>query len=217
MKQHDETLLSAAVDAVKSAEPSTTQISESARRVASRLGIENDVDLSSDSMTRTIDNCDDVRHLLSSYKAGTLSSSRSLLVEAHLRDCHSCRRQLKSGPAGAVVDWSTPKPVRSVTFRPAAFAWALAASFAFLACTFFVYRAYWQVPPGVRAEVQSIDGSAYRSPTRAIVRFGRATSLSEGDRLRTAAHRMPCFASLTDRPSKSTSAALSKWAPAAAT
>ena len=187
MKQHDETLLAAAVDAVKSAEPSSTQISESARRVASRLGIESDVDLSSDSMTRTIDNCDDVRHLLSSYKAGTLSSSRSLLVEAHLRDCHSCRRQLKSGSAGAVVDWSTPKPVRSFTFRPAAFAWALAASFAFLACTFFVYRAYWQVPPGVRAEVQSIDGSAYRISDTGDRQVLAGDKLGEGDHLRTAA------------------------------
>ena len=40
----------------------------------------------------------------------------------------------------------------------------------------FVYKAYWQIPAGVRAEVQSIDGSASLITDSGIVCLRRAHS-----------------------------------------
>jgi hypothetical protein len=54
-----------------------------------------------------------------------------------------------------------------------------------LISAFFVYKAYWQVPPGVRAEVQSIDGSAYIVSGNGSRHLAPGAVLSEGDQLRT--------------------------------
>jgi ferric-dicitrate binding protein FerR (iron transport regulator) len=51
---------------------------------------------------------------------------------------------------------------------------------------FFVYKAYWQVPPGVRAEVQSIDGSAYVISGSGSRQVSPGSALNDGDELRTA-------------------------------
>ena len=181
MKPHDEMLLRTAVEAIKADEPNAAQVTASARRVAGRLGLDAMAD-SADNLG-SIGNCEDVRRLLKSYWAGTLSNSRSLMIEAHLRDCGECFRQAKSGTA--VVDWSAPKAARVSVWRPRAFGWALAPACALLVCGLFVYRVYWQVPPGVRAEVQSIDGSAYLDSDAGSRRLAPGDKLAEGDHLRT--------------------------------
>src|SRR5580658_7669529 len=108
MKPHDEMLLRTAVEAIKADEPNAAQVTASARRVAGRLGLDAMAD-SADNLG-AIGNCEDVQRLLKSYRAGTLSNSRSLMIEAHLRDCGECFRQAKSGTA--VLDWSAPKAAR---------------------------------------------------------------------------------------------------------
>jgi hypothetical protein len=50
---------------------------------------------------------------------------------------------------------------------------------------FFVYWVFWQIPPGVRAEVKSIDGSAYRISDAGDLQLSAGDKLNEGDRLRT--------------------------------
>ncbi len=187
MTQHDETLLTAAIDALKATEPDSAQFTNSAQRVAARLGLDESRQVAGFSMNQTIETCDDVQHLLTSYKAGTLTPARTLLVEAHLRDCRSCLRQFKGQAAQAALDWTTPKPAARSTWHPRSLGWAMAASIAMLACSFFLYKAYWQVPAGVRAEVQSIDGAAYRTSDAGDRQLAAGDSLSEGDHLRTAA------------------------------
>src|ERR1039457_4735675 len=105
MKEHDETLLRTAIQALQTAEPDQGQIANSAKRVAGRLGIAIEDDLLDRPMNDAIENCDDIRQLLGSYRAGTLSGARSLLVEAHLRECGACLRRSRRG--GAVV-WAVP-------------------------------------------------------------------------------------------------------------
>ena len=58
--------------------------------------------------------------------------------------------------------------------------------------TFFLYRAFWQIPPGVRAEVESIDGSASRISNAGDAPISAGDKLNEGDHLRTSggAHAM---------------------------
>ncbi|MGD0097812.1 MAG: FecR domain-containing protein [Terracidiphilus sp.] len=175
MRRDDEMRLNVAVEAVKADEPDAAQIAESAARVADKLNI--------DLASSTIDSCGDVLRLLPSYRAGTLSAARSLLVEAHLCECSACRLRNASRPT--LVNWSAPAVQRAHVWRPQRIGWAIAASFALMACTFFVYKAYWQVPPGVRAEVQSIDGSAWRISNAGDRQLFPGDKLSEGDHLRT--------------------------------
>ena len=178
MTNHDEILLNEATRAMRTDVPDAGELSASAEKVAGRLGIafaEN---------TDAIENCEDMRPLLDAYRAGTLPLTRSLLVEAHVRECAVCFRRVRSG-SGA-VNWSAPKvmPARAKV-RPLAVAWAMAASLAVAATGLFVYQAYWQIPQGVRAEVQSIDGSASLITDSGDRLLAPGAQLHEGDVLRT--------------------------------
>jgi hypothetical protein len=178
--KRDEMRLRTAVQALQADEPEAAQVAVSARRVADRLGI-NTVN---ESRVDTITSCDDVQCLFGSYRAGTLSHARSLLIEAHIRDCSTCGRRFKGGSA-AVLDWSAPRARRVVAWHPQIFGWASASAVAILVTLFFVYTVYWQVPPGVRAEVQSIDGAAYRISDTGDRRLSPGEKLGEGETLRT--------------------------------
>ncbi len=177
MKNHDEILLENATKAMREAEPEASQISAAAEKVAGKLGI-------TFAESAAIESCEDVRSLFSAYRAGTLAENRALLVKAHLRECGVCLRRFHSG-SGA-VDWSTPKamPARA-RVQPWKLGWAMAASLAVAATGLFVYRTYWQIPPGVRAEVQSIDGSASLITDNGDRLLAAGTELKEGDELRT--------------------------------
>ena len=183
MKQHDEEMLNHAIEALKSSHPGDEAVAASAGRIADRLGIAVRDGLAAG----VIENCDDVRQLLAAYRAGTLTGNRALLVEAHLHDCGACLRRFRSG---ASVDWSAPavqsKKAWSSWWGPVRLGWALACTAALAACTLFVYRMYWAVPPGVRAEVQSVDGSAYLISGANGRQLAAGAQLREGDLLRTA-------------------------------
>lgn len=183
MKHQDETLLTSAVEALQADNPSAAMLSTSARRVAGRLGVSGAENVSPDA----INSCDDVQKMLSAYRAKTLSESRSLLVEAHLRECHVCLRISRSESKSALVDWSAPKAKRAVAWRPQTVGWTLAACLVLSACTLFVYKAYWQVPPGVQAQVQAIDGEAYRISDAGDSQLNPGDELKAGEHLRTAA------------------------------
>jgi len=183
MKRHDEILLGAALEAIQADQLSGAQMAASAQRVAGRLGL--DADVVGRSELSSIENCGDVRQLLTSYRNGTLSQARAQLVQAHLRDCGACTLRYRSRSGDAGLDWSTPKIARTSLWRPQAFGWVLTPTFALLVGLLFVYKAYWQVPPGVRAEVQSIDGSAYRISDTGDRQLSAGDKLSEGDQLRT--------------------------------
>ena len=185
MKRQDEMLLETALEALKADEPEAAQVTASARQVAARLGLDPMADSACELNVAAIESCEDVRKLLHSYNAGTLSSARSLMIEAHLRDCGACYRYANSKSGAAAVDWSLPKAARVSGWRPRALGWALAPVCALLVSSFFVYRTYWQVPPGVRAEVQSIEGPAYRISDAGDQPLAPGDKLAEGDHLRT--------------------------------
>lgn len=181
MRQREETLLKNAVQAIQAAEPDREQLRSAASRVAHRLGIDDTVQPA----IPAIDGCDDVRQLLSSYQAGKLPSARCLVIEAHLRDCGECRRQLHAGSGRAATDWSAPKPIPTLRWHPRAVGWSLACGFALAVVSLFLYQAYWRVPPGVRAEVQSIDGSVYRISGASDRLLAAGDTISESEEVRT--------------------------------
>ncbi len=174
-------LLSKAIEAVRADEPEAETITAAAGRISDRLGIV----MRSESAVEQIRSCDDVRRLLDAYRKGTLAEARSLLVKAHLSDCGACLRVFRQGEKAAAVDWSAPKTRNKTVAVRRPLGWALAFSCALLATLAFVYQAYWQVPPGVRAEVQSIDGSAWLISSGGDHKLTPGAGLREGDRLRT--------------------------------
>ena len=194
MKHHEEDMLNSAIQALRNAEPGSEALATSTERVAGRLGISMKSDLAAESLQ----SCADVQHSLGAYRAGTMSGPRALLLEAHLRDCAECLHQFRSEPGHASVDWSTPqigkqspagsrgKASRPSAMRPWTYGWALGGAFALIATSAFVYKAYWEVPPGVRAEVRSIDGSAWLISDAGSRQLNSGSTLHEGDRLRTA-------------------------------
>ena len=182
MRNASEATLEKAIHAIHAAEPDATQIVASASRVAGRLGIG---DASAIRLT-TIGSCKDVQLLLAPYRAGTLPEPRSLLIKAHLRECGECHRANGAGPRRAVLDWSAPGAARSVPWNFRSLGWALVPALTALLVTFFAYRAFWQVPPGVRAEVESIDGTAYRISDAGDLPLVPGDKMNQGDHLRTA-------------------------------
>jgi hypothetical protein len=183
--RRDENLLKTAIEALQADEPEAADVSASGRRVAGRLGIGAFNEFKLDAGVDAIGSCEDVRRLFGSYRTGTLSPARALLIEAHMHDCSACKRRFNGRSDAAVLDWSTPKTRRLVAWRPQTLGWAFASACALLVAFSFVYKAYWQVPPGVRAEVLSIDGTAYQISDSGDRRLAAGAMLSEGETLRT--------------------------------
>ena len=179
--RHDEALLRTAIEKLRAAEPETTQVNAASMRVAHRLGI----DLAHYPVIEAIESCGDVRQLLTGYRGGILSDARKLVIQAHLSDCGACQRYYRRNAESAELDWSSPKAARGFAWRPRVLGWILAPAFALLVIGLFFYRAFWQVPPGVRAEVQSIYGTAYRISDAGDHQLSVGDKLQEGERFRT--------------------------------
>ncbi len=105
--------------------------------------------------------------------------------------------QRGKGSAGAdAVDWAPPvweraAPAYSRTGRARGPFWRMpvlqwAPVCAVLVCVFLAYKAYWQVPPGVRAQVQSLDGAVYRVSGTGERPLAKGEPLREGEQVRTA-------------------------------
>ncbi len=172
-----------AIRAVRADEPDAGMLSQAAGRVAQR------VQLSASEIPAAIGQvrgCEDVQRLLPQFRAGKLSAERNLVLEMHLRDCVACRRIAQGKDSGTEVDWAVPVPVRRSPQRRLRFAFAaVAATVAF--ATLFVYSAYFAIPAGARARVQSLDGLAYRSSASGEQPAKIGDELAEGETLRTTA------------------------------
>lgn len=180
MNRQDEHLLNQAIEAVRVDHPDAATVSKAASRVAERLDIPPQILASG-----PIASCDDVQRLLPQYRDGALAEPTRMLVQTHLGECGACLRQFRQGPQGAVVDWSAPRRASANVRAPQHWGWALAATLLIGVSGLFAYRTFWAVPPGVRAEVQSIDGSAYLISDSGDRQISPGASIHEGDRLRT--------------------------------
>jgi hypothetical protein len=100
-------------------------------------------------------------------------------------DFVASRDRFSNAPRLAIMNWSAPATARASDWQPRRFGLALAACFALMACALFIYKAYWQIPAGVRAEVRSIDGFAYRISNTGDRPLSPGDKLTEGEHLRT--------------------------------
>jgi ferric-dicitrate binding protein FerR (iron transport regulator) len=181
MTRDEKTLLDRATQALRADVPDAEAISAAAARTAQAL----EISVDREAFEGAIENCAGVQRLFVAYRAGNLTENRRLLVDAHLRDCGECLRLFTQGREGAALNWAAPAVKAAPRMRPVRLGWAMAVAAATLVISVFVYRAYWQVPPGVRAEVQSIDGSAYVFGEGGDRRIAAGAELREGDELRT--------------------------------
>ncbi len=181
MKRDRMTLLDGATLAVRADVPDPEAVTMAAQRSARALGIATD----RVALDGNIQSCKDVQRLFSPFRAGVLPPNRKLLVETHLHDCGACLKAFREGGERAPLNWEAPEIAAASRRRPLAWGWALAASAALLVTGTFLYKAYWQVPPGVRAEVQTIDGSAYLIDAGGDKKIAPGTQLREGAELRT--------------------------------
>ncbi|MGC2638534.1 MAG: FecR family protein [Acidobacteriaceae bacterium] len=181
MNQQENSILDHAAHALRVDVPDAEATTASAERIAQALGL----CVSADSLRDAIQSCADVQRLFSALRAGRLPEAKALLVKAHLHDCGICLRQFRQVSGATAVDWSPPSIVPGQRHQ-VGWGWAFAAAALLLISGFFVYRTYWAVPAGVRAEVQSIDGAAYAISDNMDRRLTPGARLREGERLRTA-------------------------------
>lgn len=175
MNQDKRSLLKDATDALRADVPDAEKMNASMQQMANKLGIEVRED--------AVQSCEGMREMLNGYRAGTLTEARRLLVEAHLHECGTCLRRLHE--ERAAVDWSAPPIAVSTPHNARGWAWGMAFATVLLLAGVFAYRAYWLVPPGVRAEVQSVQGQAYVLSASGSRLAGAGAALYEGDQLRT--------------------------------
>ena len=168
-----------AIRAVRQDEPTSEEIRTAAGHIMQKLE-----GSSASQQLDMIRGCEDVQRLLPAFNAGELAAGRAMVVEAHLRDCVSCRSRSR-GLASEAVKWAPAPTVQKTRgWNP----FLMAAAAAVLAiCAFFVNNAYFAIPAGARATVQSVDGVAYKVMPNGDQLLAAGTQLNEGDLLRTTA------------------------------
>ena len=169
--------LDSAIDAMRNTEPSAEQL-----RVASTRIFHNLQTTAAEVQPEMIHGCDDIVRLLPLYNSGELSAQRALLVETHLRDCVNCRQRAEG--RAKVLNWkpaSSENPVRRWSWVAVA-----AAAIVIAVLGFYVNNAYFAVPAGARATVQSLDGVAYLVAENGDRVISVGQQLKDGDIIRTA-------------------------------
>src|SRR5580765_231439 len=133
----------------------------------------------------SIRGCEDVRNLLIQYRAGQLAPARALLVESHLHECVTCRREAETGKRerSTLAPWRQELPqVRNTGFRWVAVAAAIAV---FAITTYFVQDQFFSGPKGMRARVESFSGVLNRVGYSGDQPLKVGDEVTEGQRVRT--------------------------------
>lgn len=176
--------LEQATAALRGEQPGSAAMNTASERVWQRLSQE--VPARAGAQVESIRGCEDVRKLLVQYRGGTLPSARALLVEAHLHDCVGCRRELENGRRERSVPapWKQELPqVRNTGFRWVA---AAAAVVVFGVVTYFAQSWYSSGPAGMRARVESLNGTLFRVGVSGEQPLKAGDELTEGEHVRTA-------------------------------
>jgi hypothetical protein len=175
---HRDTDLDEAVKAMRADEPSPEELRGATGRLFQKLTNEDVTD-----EPEIIKGCEDVRRLLPALKAGQLPTARALVVEAHLRECMECRSSIDARASAA--NWvPTTAAVPAHRWNRL---WVAAAAAVVVIAALFIHNAYFAVPAGARATVQSVDGSAYLVTENGVRPIIAGAQLYQGSLLRTAA------------------------------
>src|SRR6476619_3665053 len=127
-------LLDHALSAMRAEQPDHPTMNAAGERVWQRVSQE--AAFPSTAQVVSIRGCEDVRSLLPQYRNGTLAPARALLVESHLHECVSCRREAETGKRerSTLAPWKQELPqVGNTGFR-----WVAAAAVIVL-CAVSIY------------------------------------------------------------------------------
>jgi len=138
--------------------------------------------------SEAIAGCADVVALLPAYRRGELSAARALLIEDHLRDCVACRGAfLRPGQRHlALLPWrASSGSATAAPRRRRQYAMAATVVLAALASAWAVHQAFFRVPAGSRAAVQSVSGGLQRVAADTAVRLAAGAEIGEAELVRT--------------------------------
>ena len=164
-------------------------VTASSERVWQRLqaGIGEDV---ATSALQSIRGCADIRSLLPAFAKRELAPARALIVEAHLRECVSCRSYAYGrGIDGASsVNWRMEPAARGFQWSLVRLSFAAAVVALVVAVVWTGRSWYFAGPPGSRARIDSVEGQAYRigASGESLLKLG--DEVGEGEFIRTAAN-----------------------------
>ncbi len=175
-----------AIAAVRDDAPAPGAAPEAAARVWQRLGPEGRATADA---PEAIGGCADVIALRNAFRSGQLTPARTLLVEDHLRECVGCRAAYLE-PGGrhlALLTWrpsagplaAAPRPWRS-------YARAASVLLAVAVTAWVVQQAFFGVPAGSRAAVQSVSGGLQRVAASDVVALAPGQEIGEAEPVRTA-------------------------------
>src|SRR6266849_6263717 len=181
--------LDQAISELRGEQPDAKTLSASAERVWQKLQAGMGEEGASNALP-PLRGCADIRALLPAFHRQGLPTTRALIVQDHLRECVSCRSYAHGrGVGGAAnTNWQMEPASRGfqwsfVKLSLAAAAMALLVAVAWTGRTWYVAG-----PPGSRAQVDSVEGQAYRiGPAgERVLKLGE--EVGQGEFIRTAAN-----------------------------
>jgi ferric-dicitrate binding protein FerR (iron transport regulator) len=179
-----------ALSAMRAEQPDQETINAAGERVWQRVS--QVASFASTAQVESIRGCEDVRTLLPQYRGGQLTSARALLVESHLHECVTCRREAQTGKRerNTLAPWKQELPqVGNTGFRWVA---ATAAIVLFGVAIYFAQDKFFSGPQGMRARVESLSGVLNRVGYSGDQPLKVGDEVTEGQMVRTggASHAM---------------------------
>jgi len=132
---------------------------------------------------KPIRSCDDYQRLIPAFVAGSLSTSRRLLVESHSRECVPCRKVLKETRSGSRP--ATPRSMTGPARRSTHLRWALAAT---LVAAVGLGAYTWMgltALQGQGAVVEASEGEVFRVAAAGEAALEPGATIDLGERIRT--------------------------------
>lgn len=151
-------VLGDAVSAMRNDEPAQADVTAAGGRIWSQL---QSTGAPAAPQVEQIHGCEDVRKLLPAFAAGQLTSSRSLLVRDHLRECAACCGISEAGHE-KVLPWAVPVSATRQGWSVRRFAFVAAVLLVAGLSTWFAVNRFFAAPEGMRASIQAVDGTIYR-------------------------------------------------------
>ncbi|MGC2467053.1 MAG: FecR domain-containing protein [Candidatus Acidiferrum sp.] len=188
-RSKQDVFLDQAISALRGEQPDAETLSASAERVWQKLQASEGEEAAT-SPLQPIRGCSDIRALLPALHQHQLPPARALIVEDHLRECISCRSYAHGrGVDGATgAGWRMEPASRGFQWSFARWSFAAAAVVLFVALAWTGRNWYFAGPPGGRAQVDSIEGQAYRIGSASERPLKLGDELGQGEFIRTAAN-----------------------------
>jgi hypothetical protein len=181
--------LDRAISELRGEELDAKTLSASAERVWQNLQAAEGEETAVNSL-QPIRGCADVRFLLPAFHRHELPPARALIVEAHLRECVSCRSFAhgRGVDIGTSVGWRMESASRGFQWSFAKLAIASATVVLLVAVAWTGRTWYFAGPPGSRARVDSIEGQAYLIGMSGEHSLKPGDEVGQGEFIRTAAN-----------------------------